>query len=165
MLLFKATLQLGNICASSVVLCRFPRLCWGTVLGVWLCSGTGARSFADESRSFVLPTKFLLQLQRGLCQASSGFPYKLQQGSSREVVPAHCCPERWEAPVAFLGWEGLWLEVSLPLSCSKQQRASLYWRKLWELAAEVWPSQLFLFCYRTKIWTDRSLSKCTYMSC
>lgn len=120
---------------------------------------------ADESRSFVLPTKFLLQLQRGLCQASSGFPYKLQQGSSREVVPAHCCPERWEAPVAFLGWEGLWLEVSLPLSCSKQQRASLYWRKLWELAAEVWPSQLFLFCYRTKIWTDRSLSKCTYMSC
>lgn len=94
---------------------------------------------------------------------------------SREVVPAHwlwgpvaltwCCPECWAAPVAFLGWEGLWLEVSLPFSYSKQQRALLYWRKLWELAAEVCPSQLFLFWYRTKIWTDRSLSTCADVPC
>lgn len=85
---------MGNICASSVILCRFSGLRWGTVLGVWVCSGTGCIPLADEFGSFVLPTKSLLQLQRGLCQASIGFPYKLQQGgSSSSLALRTCCTD------------------------------------------------------------------------
>lgn len=84
---------------------------------------------ADESRSFVLPTKFLLQLQRGLCQASSGFPYKLQQGSSSLVVPVAlgtCCTDLMLSWVlgSSCGFPGLGGPMVWGLPSSQLQQAA-----------------------------------------